>query len=94
MDLNATQAAIRAGYSPNAARQQAARLLRCEHRAQIAEGKAQQLADLDVTAQDVLRELAAVGLSDIRVYFDEAGNLRPITSFRNANRRPSVASRW
>jgi len=79
VDLNATQAAIRAGYSAKTAEQQGPRLLgNVVVAAAIGEAQARHLAAVDVSAQRVLKELAAIGFSDIRAIFDENGQLRPV----------------
>jgi len=79
VDLNATQAAIRAGYSPKTAEQQGFHLLRNPKITQtIQEGQAKQLAKADLTAVRVLEEMRRLAFSDVRDLFDEQGNLRPI----------------
>ena len=61
VDLNATQAAIRAGYSPKAAKQQGSHLLSLPTiRARIGELKAERSKRTQITADRVLRELARV----------------------------------
>lgn len=66
IDLNATQAAIRAGYSPKTANEQAARLLANVNR--IAQLQAEQSRRTGVSADRVVRELA-------KVAFVNAGDL-------------------
>lgn len=66
-DLNATQAAIRAGYSKNTADQQASRLLtNVKVRAYLAERQDDRSKRTEITQDMVLRELAKIGFSDIR----------------------------
>lgn len=78
-DLNATQAAIRAGYSANSARQQASDLLANPDIADaVAEGKARQLAKAELTAVRVLEELRRLSFSDVRRLFDDDGNLKAL----------------
>ncbi len=56
VDLNATQAAIRAGYSPKTAREQASRLLsNVNVMDAISAGKAARAERLEVTAEQVLQ---------------------------------------
>jgi hypothetical protein len=43
-------------------------------------GLLEQLKRLDLTAEQVLTELAPIGFSDIRQLFDEQNALRPIRS--------------
>ena len=79
VDLNATQAAIRAGYSAKTAESIGLQLLRKTHVAQaIAAGKAKQLARADLSASRVLEELRRLAFIDTRGFFDEHGNLKPM----------------
>ena len=65
IDLNATQAAIRAGYSEDTAKQQGARLLtNADVKAAIEAGKAGRAAELKVTAADVVRILLKEATAD------------------------------
>src|SRR3954466_14333647 len=67
VDLNATQAAIRAGYSPASARTQAADLLTNPNiSAAIAEAQAARSRRTEVTADRVVLELARVAFGDPR----------------------------
>ena len=67
VDLNATQAAIRAGYSPNAAAEQGYEHLRKPHiQLAIAEARKKQQERTGITADRVLREIAAVAMADAR----------------------------
>jgi phage terminase small subunit len=67
IDLNATQAAIRAGYSGKTAEQQGYQLLQnTSVAAAIAEAQAKRAARTEITADRVLNELAKIGFSDIR----------------------------
>lgn len=78
-DLNATQAAIRCGYSKKTADVQGPRLLRNARIRQAAEaGKARQLGKAEVTAVRVIEELRRLATVDLRGYFDADGNLKPI----------------
>lgn len=79
IDLNGKQAAIRCGYSPRTAEQQASRLLRNEQvAAAVIVGKARQLAAADLSAARVLEEMRRLAFFDVAAFFDEAGNLLPI----------------
>ena len=79
IDLNATQAAIRAGYSPRTAKQQGSRLLtNVDIAAEIGTRRTRQLETADLSAARVLEELRRLAFADIRGFFDERGNLRPI----------------
>lgn len=67
VDLNATQAAIRAGYSPNAATEQGYEHLRKPHiQFAIAEARRKQQERTSITADTVLMEIANVALADAR----------------------------
>lgn len=79
IDLNATQAAVRCGYTPRAAKQQGWRLLRRpEIAAAIAAGKSKQLDACDLTAGRVLEEIRRIALVDTRSFFDEHGDVKPM----------------
>lgn len=79
VDLNATKAAERAGYSPQTAESQASRLLRNVKVAQAVSKAMQERASrVEVKADDVLRELMRIGLSDIRQAYGEDGQLKKI----------------
>jgi phage terminase small subunit len=81
IDLNATQAAIRCGYSEATAKSQGSRLLtNADVAAAIAAGQAQRFARAELTADRVLEELRRLAFADIRTLFDEAGNWKPIAS--------------
>lgn len=78
-DLNATQAAIRAGYSPKTANEQASRLLADVNiAAAVAKQTQAQLERADLSAVRVLEELRRLSFADIRGLFDEHGNLKPL----------------
>ena len=67
VDLNGTQAAIRAGYSSRTANEQAARLLaNISVKAAVEAGAATQHAQLDLTAEKVLTELLGVGYATVK----------------------------
>jgi phage terminase small subunit len=67
IDLNATQAAIRAGYSARTAESQGSRLLsNAKVSAAIAEGQKRIANTLEIDAGNVLRELARIAFADIR----------------------------
>lgn len=66
VDLNATQAAIRAGYSPRTAEQLGYQLLQKPSvAAAVAQAQAERAARTEITADRVLRELAKIGFSDV-----------------------------
>ena len=75
IDLNATQAAIRAGYS-----KKTARFIGCENltkpniAAAIAKKKAERSARVQLEADRVLHQIKAIALSDIRNYLSYGPN--------------------
>lgn len=76
VDLNATQAAIRAGYSEKTARQVGSENLSKPDIADaIAEAREQQANRTGVTADMVIRELARIGFSDLRKVLTPGGSL-------------------
>lgn len=64
VDLNATQAAIRAGYSAKTAKSQGQRLLtKADVQAEMQKARRKQQERTNITADRVLAELAAVGFA-------------------------------
>lgn len=81
-DLNATQAAIRAGFSEKTAKQQASRLLsNVNLQGEIERRKAVQLEDAGLSATRVLEEYRRVAFANILDFHDERGNIRPVTQW-------------
>jgi len=71
IDLNATQAAIRAGYSPKTARQTAAEnLSKPDIAAAIASRSQRVNTSAELKAEDVLRELRRIAFLDPRSVFE------------------------
>ncbi len=67
IDLNATQAAIRAGYSEKTANEQGARLLaNVSVQEKIAELKAERAKRTEMTQDSVIQELAAVARAEVK----------------------------
>ena len=78
-DLNATQAAIRAGYSPRTAQQAGSRLLlNVVVSGEIARFKGEQLEASGWKASEVLEELRIQAHSRIGDFFDASGELKPL----------------
>lgn len=76
VDLNATQAAIRAGYKEGTAGQTAAEnLKKPQIKKKIAQLQAEIAKRTEITADMVVRELAAIGFADVRECFDQLGNI-------------------
>ena len=77
IDLNATQAAIRAGYSPNRASEQAHQLLqKTTVQKAIAESMAKRSRRTGVTQDRVVRELAKIAFLDMTQVVDDHGRIR------------------
>lgn len=71
IDLNATQAAIRAGYSPRSAAVTGARMLNYAKVTEAIEAaQAERGKRLDITADRVLQELAVIGFADLSEYVE------------------------
>lgn len=78
-DLNATKAAIRAGYSKKTAGQQGEALLRKPEIAKaVAEATERQLERAELSAARVLEEMRRLGFSNVQDLFDAHGDLKPI----------------
>ena len=75
VDLNATQAAIRAGYSAKTAKD-----IGCQNLAKldiikaIEEGRAKLMQRVELTQEQVLRDLEAVKADAMQAIFDKDGN--------------------
>lgn len=79
VDSNATQAAIRAGYSKRTANEQGSRLLaKASVKAAVAAGQKRQFDKLEITAESVKARIGQIAFQDIRKLYDANGNLRPI----------------
>ena len=80
VDLNATQAAIRAGYSEKTAAEIGAENLRKPQIAAAVQiAMDERSARTEITADNVLRELAKIGFADIRKLFTPLGTLIPVS---------------
>lgn len=70
-DLNATQAAIRAGYSESTANEQGSRMLaKVNVQKRIAELQAERAERLQIQQDDILRELASIAFASPAHYMD------------------------
>lgn len=77
VDLNGTQAAIRAGYSPKTANEQAARLLaKASISDEVAKHCDRRAAKIGLTAERVLGELEKIVFSDTRNLYKPDGSLK------------------
>lgn len=76
IDLNGTQAAIRAGYSKNSANEQAAQLLaKLSVSAYISERREKLSQKLEITQERVLEELARIGFSNVKDFVNGGNNV-------------------
>jgi phage terminase small subunit len=92
IDLNATQAAIRAGYSFATARSQGQRLLTIvDVQARISELNKSRLEATGISQKRVLEEYAKIAFFDIREIFDVDGGLINIKQL-DANNAGAIAS--
>lgn len=81
VDLNATQAAIRAGYSEKTAGSQGERLLKnVEISAVIQSNMDKRAAKIEITSEKVLQEIAKLAFSNLQDFYDESGQLKDIHS--------------
>ena len=80
VDLNATQAAIRAGYSERTAAAQGVRLLRnVKVRDAVAAAQGKRESRTEVTQDMVIRELARIAFSDMRKLYREDGSMKNLS---------------
>ena len=94
IDLNATQAAIRAGYSVKTANRIAAQnLSKLDIQNRIAELKTKRNEDVGIDADYVLRRLVEIDQMDVLDILNDDGSLKPITSWPKAW-RISLLHQW
>ena len=80
IDLNATKAAERAGYSEKTAYSQGQRLLKhAEIQALITQKRLELAAKCDVSSERVVREVAALAFSDVRKLLNDDGSMKQIS---------------
>ena len=79
VDLNATQSAIRAGYSKKTARSQGQRLLtNVDIQELIQKETRKKFNEVDLTAKKVIDEIIKLAFANIKNIYDEKGNLLPV----------------
>ncbi|MFP1808887.1 terminase small subunit [Lonsdalea quercina] len=79
VDLNATQAAIRAGYSAKTAQEQSSRLLsNVMVQARVSQLKAERAEQVGIDAAYVLRRLVEIDQMDVLDILNDSGDLKPI----------------
>lgn len=82
IDLNATQAAIRAGYSEKTAGQQGERLLKNVEIAEaIEKGKAERIERVEIDADYVLKRLVEIDQMDVLDIMTEDGSFKRISEW-------------
>ncbi|MGA1806733.1 terminase small subunit [Sphingobium sp. WW5] len=92
IDLNATKAAIRAGYSAKTANEQGARLLaNVSVRNAVSEAKAKRSKETGIDAAWVLSRLAAEAFADLADLYDEDGRVKPVKDWPLVWRQGLVA---
>lgn len=92
VDLNGTQAAIRAGYSAKTARAIAQELLvKPEVVAKVQALMDERASRTQVTADRVITEVARLGFADLRKLFDDKGALLPVDQWPD-DIAPAVSS--
>ncbi|MCY9777895.1 terminase small subunit [Proteus mirabilis] len=85
IDLNATQAAIRAGYSEKTANAQASRLLvNVNIQNRIQELKSNRNERVEVDADYVLKRLVEIDQMDVLDILNESGDLKPVRDWPKA----------
>lgn len=92
LDMNATQAAIRAGFSTRTAKEQGAQLLCKPHvRKAIDASKVKRSDKLDVDAEFVLLRLVEEVNADLADLYTDAGDLKPVDEWPQIWRQGLVA---
>jgi phage terminase small subunit len=92
IDLNATQAAIRAGYSEKTAGSQSFDLLqKPEIQDAISQAKSERASETKIDAAWVLKRLAAEADADVADLYDEDGRLLPVNRWPKIWRQGLVA---
>ncbi|WP_368649647.1 terminase small subunit [Brucella intermedia] len=92
IDLNATQAAIRAGYSEKTAQQQGSRLLlNVVVQEAIAKGREKTAEKLEITKERIVEELAKIGFSNMLDYMRAGTDGDPYLDFSNLTREQAAA---
>lgn len=88
VDLNATQAAIRAGYSPRTARQVGAEnLSKPDIQAELTKLMEERAQRVEIDADTVLRELLRLARVDLSAAFNDNGSLKPVRDMPEDVRR-------
>lgn len=92
IDLNATQAAIRAGYSQRTAKVQGSRLLTNDNVAAAVQARQGKIAEkLEITQERVVAELAKIGFSNMADYMRAGPDGDPFLDFSALTRDQAAA---
>lgn len=92
VDLNATQAAIRAGYSAKTANEQGARLLaNVSVAAAVSEAQQARSERTEITQDMVLRELGKIGFANMQDYMRVGADGDPYLDFSGLSRDQAAA---
>lgn len=92
IDLNATQAAVRAGYSAKTAPQQASRLLTyAKVVAEIEKRQAALAQTYGITTESIIKELAKLGFSNMQDYMRASTDGDPYLDFSSLTRDQAAA---
>ena len=95
LDLNGTQAAIRAGYAPKSAQAQASRLLTMPRVLEVVEGlMVQRNTRLQVDADFVLSRLLAIDGLDPLALYEADGSFKPVSEWPLVWRQSVCALDW
>lgn len=82
ISLNATDAAIKAGYSPDSAANIGSENVRKPHiKKAIADAQSERLANLDIDANYVLKRLIEVDTLDVIDILDHNNNIKPVADW-------------
>ena len=91
IDLNATQAAIRAGYSKKTANEQASRMLANVNISNRISGLMKQRSDeVGITSEQVLSELASLSFWSIQDFIGEGNSILDISKISREKSKPVV----
>lgn len=92
VDLNATKAAIRAGYSAKTAYQAGSRLLtKVEIQEALRKKQQKREKKTEITAERVLKQLANMAFFDSRSIMGEGGNILPVNEWPDEAATAGVA---
>lgn len=80
IDFNATQAAIRCGYSKKTAKEQASRLLtKVNIQHELSKRFTDKANKVGISRERTMEEIGRIAFSDIRRFFDANGNLKALS---------------